>query len=144
MRSGRGIFIHPEEGCWLARRGQVGMEKGEGGIAAGRKTWQSQWVAGLPALTNPRILQPEGHLSSSVVCSWCCAAPTLQGLFPKGSGRELPGSGLQFMTKTPLVSVGKNWASLDFIPLSAAASVSEKSQPSFKSFPEMKNSSQLL
>lgn len=112
----------------------MGMEKGERGIAVRRKTWQSQWDACLLALTNPGILQPQGHLSSSVICSWCCAAPTCQELFPKGRVREVPGSGLQFITKTPIMSVGENWASLDFIPLSAAASVSEKSQPSFKVF----------
>jgi len=31
---------------------------------------------GFQLLANPCILQPEGHLSSLLICSWCSAAPT--------------------------------------------------------------------
>lgn len=82
MRSWLGDLIHPEEGYWLARRDQVGMEKGERGIAVRRKTWHSQWGAGaaLPALTIPCIFQPKGHLSSLVICRF--AADVLQSHTP--------------------------------------------------------------
>lgn len=36
----------PQGRCWLARRGQVGLEKGERRMAVRRKTWQTQWDAG--------------------------------------------------------------------------------------------------
>lgn len=108
----------------------VGRE-GSGGSGEGTKRDCSHSGMQELGFKQKSISFTEGHLPSLVI--WCCAAPTLQGLFPKGRGRELPGSGLQFMVKHPQ-SVGKSWAGLDFIPLSTTASVLEKSQPSFKVF----------
>lgn len=119
-----GAFPSPWGRVW------VGRER-SGGSGEGTKRDCSHSGMQELGFKQKSISFTEGHLPSLVI--WCCAAPTLQGLFPKGRGRELPGSGLQFTVKHPQ-SVGKSWASLDFIPLSTTASVLEKSQPSFKVF----------
>lgn len=58
MRSWLGVsFPLGEEGLWLARRGEMGLEKGERGIAVRRKTWHHSGMQELGSKTNPCILQ---------------------------------------------------------------------------------------
>lgn len=51
LGSGQGLFLHPEEGFGLVRRGQVGVEKGQRGIAVtvGCRSWALN--------KNPSLLQ---------------------------------------------------------------------------------------
>lgn len=112
----------------------MGMEKGERGIAARRKTWQSQRDAGAGLKKKKIHIFYRGTLVKFSDLQLMFCSPHTAGAVPKGHRGEPTWEGASVHYKTPILSVGKNWASLHFIPLSTAASVLEKLQPSFKVF----------
>lgn len=118
LRCSQEFFIKvPEEGCWLARRGQGGIEKGERGEGIQWEEKNGSHSAmeelGFQLLGNPCILQPEGHLSSLVICSWYSAAPTQSvNSSQRAEGGSYLGVGFNSLSRHPYVyweNLGQSW-----------------------------------